>query len=358
MTTTPLDKLDDGQRDLVRSKVRALLQSSPAYDQLTPEDRRTLANGLVKVVAYLADPEVAAAAGAPTATGLADGVAELKGRLAKDPRRAQQGFKASAGREGAEIYKQLTSAVDFPDFVAGLIDGVFNSIVDASIRQMDAYAQLLAQVSKSVDEFAKDNFTLNQGRDYLAERFPNSLEVQIDQGAARLIPTEAGEDNELAEVRQALGVDGELDLGDEQSEAELARRAQLEMAKLRQKQLATMVLLGINRIVVTDGEINAKVVIDVKTSDKSKAKATASMLDDANVTSQTRAGWFSRTATQTAHKTLVTSASDETSESKAEAKAKLSGSVRVKFKSETFPLERVASQTELDAVNSHSKPAS
>lgn len=46
--------------------------------------------------------------------------------------------------------------VDFPAFVAELIRGVFDAIVDASLRQAEAYADLLKQVSEAVDEFLQD----------------------------------------------------------------------------------------------------------------------------------------------------------------------------------------------------------
>lgn len=352
-----LDNLDPQQQHVVRANVRGLLQESDAYAELDPEQRKQLANGLVNVVAYLSDPK--AGQDEPVAAALAEGdpsgAEKTFDRLAGEQDTAQKGFEASAGREGAELYEDMANAVDFPAFVAGLIDGVFNSIVKASIQQMEAYGQLLAQVAKSVDEFAKDNFTLNQGRDWLAGRFPNQLSIDTAGPSPRLVPTDAGEESGLADVRQTLGIESDVDLDDETSEAELARRAQLEMARLRQKQLATMVLMGINRIVVTDGLINAKVVIDVRTTDRAKRTATASAHDDKTTTrhSGSGGGWFSDgyELENEKHKTIVTSAVDDTSESMAEAKAKLTGEVRVNFKSETFPLDKLASQTQLESVN-------
>lgn len=40
---------------------------------------------------------------------------------------------------------------DFPDFVADLIGGVFEAVVDASIRQMEAYGDLLKDATSAVD---------------------------------------------------------------------------------------------------------------------------------------------------------------------------------------------------------------
>ena len=59
------------------------------------------------------------------------------------------------------------SQVDFPQFVAGLIEGTFQAIVDASIRQMEAYADLLASVASSVEQFISDNVKPESERDGL-----------------------------------------------------------------------------------------------------------------------------------------------------------------------------------------------
>jgi ribosome-binding factor A len=354
--SSALEKLDGAKQAVVRNRVKELLKDSDAFKQLNENQQRALANALVNVVAYLADPS--AGQGDDLASALTTqrtGAERLQDRMAAKQDIVQNEFSAAAGREGAEIYQDIANAVDFPDFVGGLIDGVFQSIVKASIQQMEAYGDLLAQVVKSVDEFARDNFTPNQGRDYLVERFPRSLQLSVQGGAPRLVPTEAGEENGLADVREALQLGDEIDLRDEESEQVLAQHAQLEMARLRQKQLATMVLMGINRIVVTDGLINAKVLIDVRTTDRATRTATAAMHDEKNTDRRhgNRGGWFSTAYDHTheRHKTLVTSATDDTSESRAETRASLTGEVRVNFKSETFPLERLASQTELGSVN-------
>ena len=46
--------------------------------------------------------------------------------------------------------------IEFPDFVGDLIDGVFNAIVEASIRQMEAFADLLAVVAAQIDQFTDE----------------------------------------------------------------------------------------------------------------------------------------------------------------------------------------------------------
>jgi hypothetical protein len=50
----------------------------------------------------------------------------------------------------------LVDDVDFPGFVADLIRGMFDAIVDATVAQAEAYAELLNEVSATVDEFLQD----------------------------------------------------------------------------------------------------------------------------------------------------------------------------------------------------------
>ncbi|HWB82127.1 MAG TPA: hypothetical protein VG755_44495 [Nannocystaceae bacterium] len=340
-----LTNLDPKQQSLVRTRVRGLLEKSDAYRKLPPDEQRTMAKSLVDTVAYLADPKAGQA---------------MPRALAQGDQGQQQGI-GDAARAGAQAYKDLTGAVDFPKFVSGLIDGVFNAIVTASIRQMEAYQKLLENVTKSVDGFAKDNFTLNQGRDSLVDRFPNLLQIDNSGGKPRLAPTEEGEETGLADVKQAMGMgkDEDIDLSDETSEKELARRGQLEMAKLRQKQLATMVLMGINRIVVTNGLINAKVIVDVKTKDTSHDEhVTATSSDDTRTgTKQSGGGWFSSEYKRDNYTTIVKSATEDKSsaDQSVETKAQLTGEVKINFKSETFPLDKLASQTDLEAVTERTK---
>jgi hypothetical protein len=48
------------------------------------------------------------------------------------------------------------AGVDFPPFVADLIKGTFEAITDASIQQLEDYAELLKNVAASVNEFAQE----------------------------------------------------------------------------------------------------------------------------------------------------------------------------------------------------------
>src|SRR5207248_1340777 len=110
--------------------------------------------------------------------GPANPIETAKERAASSPGNAGKDFVAGGVRQGVEQFGELVKKVDFPLFVAGLIQGVFKAIVDSSIQQMRAYGELLANVAKTVDQFAQDNITLNNTRDYLTARFPDDLAAE------------------------------------------------------------------------------------------------------------------------------------------------------------------------------------
>jgi hypothetical protein len=160
----------DNRSDLhghVEGEVLALLGRAPAYRELSDDTRARLAADMTKVGAFLADKD-----------WLTDPApASAAGDRADDP-------------PGLDLLRGLANEVDFPKFVSSLVKGVFQAIVDSSIQQMEAYAELMASVSQQLDAFIDDSGTASSAK---------------------------------APVRQ------------------------------RQQLLATMVLMGINRIVVTSG---------------------------------------------------------------------------------------------------------
>jgi hypothetical protein len=142
------------------------------------------------------------------------------------------------------------------------------------------------------------------------------------------------------------------------------------MARQRQQMLATMVLMGINRIVVTDGEIKATVTFDVSSHEAASSTLTGDTSDvqthrdtaSEHAYQYKRDLWGTEGSGSSRNRSAVntrvasaTSGLEEKSDAHMDAKAKLTGFVQVKFKSETFPLERLASATELQAVQENSK---
>jgi hypothetical protein len=379
--------LDDETLAAVRPQVRRLLESSPGFRAMSPEQQRDMARTMVRIASYMSNPDGLAkqeltpgrsllARGQSTSTRpmarAQDAVDAAKNKASdKIGTFAGADFQAGAVRQGVEQFKNLVGSVDFPSFVGGLIQNVFQAIVNASIQQMDAYGRLLKSVAQTVDQFAQDNISLNNARDWLIDKYPDQLGLDEEAaneegGQPRLAMKSEDGEAALAAINTELGIAQPVtDLSDAEQEGRLVMAARLQMARSRQQLLSSMVILGINRIVVTDGAINAKVVFDLKASDQAQRQARASLYDSqSSMNRNTTAagvnfGWgaaASVNVNEQRHVTTVASAVDETSESKAEVKAKLSGEVRVNFKSDYFPMEKLASPGMIAAIQGNSMP--
>lgn len=373
--------LDDATLSAVRPQVRALLEKSPAFRALPRAQQIDIAKTMVRVASYMSNPQglarqefenpLLAKDGAP-ARSLANAVDAAKGKASeKIGTSAGADFQGGALRDGTKAFKELVGSVDFPEFVGGLIQNVFQAIVTASIQQMNAYAEMLKSVAQTVDQFAQDNISLNNARDWLVERFPGQLGIDEsgadgEGGTPRIAVTGDDDQAVFAALNSTLQPQQPFtDLSDPEQETRLVTAARLQMARSRQQLLASMVLLGINRIVVTDGAINAKVVFDLKASDQAKREARASLYDTQMSSNRNTTvagahwGWggaASSNVNEQLHRTTVSSSVDESSESKAEVKAKLSGEVRVNFKSDYLPMEKMATPGMIASIQGNATP--
>lgn len=365
----------------VRPMVREMLTKIPAYSEMERAEQLQLANNMVKVLAYVDDPNgvvsdamadpitrAQARRKPPLAAAQADANEQTRQNLSKSPGFAGKDFVGGAAKEGTDQFVRLVNEVDFPSFVGGLIQNVFVVIVQTSIEQMRAYAELVANVAKSAEEYMNENIGVGQARDYLVDRFPDLLDVDVDEdGNSRLRQKDSDNEGGLTEIQQTMGMTGEPieDLSEEEQELRLVNAARLMMAKSRQQLLASMVMLGINRIVVTDGSITAKVKFDMRSTDQAKREYKASASDrqsQRNKNTSAFGGSFlgfgggSVNVNERSHVATVKTSVDEGSESKLDLSAKLQGEVRVNFKSDYLPLEKMATPEMIGAIQGNAAP--
>ena len=358
----------------VRPVVREMLTRIPAYQQMRPDEQSQLANNMVRLLAYIEDPNGVVSETAPVrpfATKKPDANEQTRQNLSGSPGFAGKDFVAGAAQQGTDQFVRLVTEVDFPTFVGGLINNVFRSIVETSIEQMRAYAELVANVAKSAEDYMNENIGVGQGRDYLAERFPDLLDLDLDdEGRSRLRLKADTEDPEvaLADIHNSMGMPGTppSEIEDDEQELRLVNAARLTMAKSRQQLLASMVMLGINRIVVTDGSIVAKVKFNMRATDEARRQYKASAYDrqtSRNKNVSAFGGHFlgfgggSVNINEQSHMATVSTAVDETSESKLDLTARLQGEVRVNFKSDYLPLEKMATPEMIGAIQGNAAPA-
>lgn len=396
--------------DAARVAVHDLLVKSDAFNAMTPQKRRDLANGLVQIATQLAEPggvRVPPHRMDPKVRALAE-TGMRRSASAGQNTNAEGQFTAQGAREGAAVAGALLQAVNFPEFVSGLIDGVFHSIVTSSIQQMEAYAKLVADVSKSLNQFRDENTTANQGRDHLVEQFPDVFQLTMDTcsfdadigagfgddtaapppGPRVTLQTNVDEKSAVDRINQSLPLDKPVTgLDDELVEAVLVPAARTQLASSRQQLLATMVMLGINRIVVTDGKIQAKVMYDFQARDNMQFRKSAQQFDygdqmittssgtfegegsqqrtgasraaDGSITGGTRsASYYSKGEYKnTAQPVLKLASASQTSiDASLQTKASLAGLVEVNFKSDYLPLDKLANPESIAAIQMNAQP--
>jgi hypothetical protein len=387
-----------------RQAVKNLLLRSDAFSRLPAETQQKIAQDTAEIAGYLAQPEGIPGNKLPSAAALADPDpnqthANYQENL-KQVNQVGSGFKAQAAREGAEVAGVLLAKVNFPTFVASLIEGVFHAIVHSSIEQMEAYGKLVASVAQTLNQFRDENVSDNQGRDQLVQQFPDLFQLGTSDGGDFMgsgsgqprvqLKDGVDEDDALQQVNSKLPTPVKsMDLSDDQNEGALVQSARTQLATSRQQLLATMVLMGINRIVVTDGKIQAKIMYDFQARDNSKSQRSAAAMDYAtdssgNVQStygsegtyetsqggsETSSGsdgtqdrktcdFYTKGQYKYTQQPIITamSTATEASESALQTKAQLSGLVDINFKSDYLPLDKMADSFQIGMIQNAAKP--
>jgi len=366
---------------LVGTQVRALLESSPAYHELSADKQERMRQDMEKIAAYSAalirdDWATSAQLGqvpvlrqqtvldlAPMRADDRDRTvsrAQANGTTKKDapPPTPFDQFDPRSVNAAAKLTRDTLNAIAFPTFVADLIKGTFQAIVDASIQQMEAYANLLANVAKTVDQFMADNISDNNARDYLAQSYPGHFQVDTSDGAPR-VKVRANADNlPKPDFRTQFNLPEDVSLDDDSVEQTLVPAARRQLAQQRHSLLSTMMLMGINRIVITNGRINAKMGFRIDAKDTGRAQ-TASDFDYTHESSSGGAGFmggfggiaggFSHTKNTVAY----VSSTKKDSSDEIDLQADLTGEIDLKFKSDYFPMERFAKPEMIALIQGH-----
>lgn len=343
-----------GPSPVVRSAVRALLSSSQEFHNLPPEERRAAAQAMVKVC--------------QTAVSLMqeEARAELDVKSARHPRAfataqgAGQDFSGVSASKVAGTTEQILNAVSFPRFVTDLINGVFRAIVDSNRQQMASYVDLIKNVAASLDGFTEMSLGQDQARQWLVDTFPGSF--QIENGAdADTPPEDRAEENANARVtlrdggsmpseaalRAALGLSPEESVPSGDPETALMPFARRAIARQRQQVLATMVMAGMQRIVIESGRINAamRFHIDTRSTAADESGSKFNLENQASV----KANYWGVAMEMKNTIGYVSTQKQQTTE-EMNTDLDLNSSVELIFKTDYLPLDRMASKGQVDRI--------
>ncbi|KRD41338.1 hypothetical protein ASE38_17175 [Cellulomonas sp. Root930] len=266
-------------RQDARVGVRELLSTERGFAALDDGTRRDLAGALARIgSAALDNADVEGQRSSPAVSrGLSAG----------------SEFSGVATDRLARTTRDTLDAVSFPRFVTELITGVFKAMNDSNQQQLTAFVDLIRNVAQTTEGFADSNVGVSGARQWLAERFPSSYviegaeedadaddltgldpderrerqaEIQAERDAStRLVLRPGSRPPSEAALRTALGVpEGDsIAAGDPEALLPLVRQT---LARNRQQLLATMVQMGLQRIVIESGRLNASMRFHIDTS--------------------------------------------------------------------------------------------
>ena len=304
-------------KDNARFKVREMLKDSRSFQALPIEDQKSLYLSLVQE--YIDKENGSNALARPFATD-----------SGKDM--GYKGYDPSFGQD-TKSFNDLVDSVDFPKFVADLLKAVFDANLKVMKTQTDSYIKLMKEATKSAADFikqVKDEESFARLAERKGDKYGVNMEKQADGSSKMVLTTPEGDNHDLEDAQVKKDILEE----------------KINMAKEHRAALREVLLMGVTRLVVNKGVIEAAVDFKITATRDSKAHH-----DDQNVNVTTvdmeygggllgglfggPSGSISSTNTNIQVNTSDKAAHDELS-------ALLHGKVNIEFKTDYFKLDNFA----------------
>lgn len=302
--------------ELARANAREVLKRSPVFQAMPVSEQRSLYLSLVQ---EYADKE-------RDRHGLARPFATDSGK-----EMGYEGYKAGF-QDDTRSFKELVDSVDFPKFVADLLKAVFDANLVVMKQQTDSYIKLMKEATKSSADFlkkVKDDDTFAKLAETKGDKYNVTTEKSPDGGQKLALVTPEGEKHDLedAEVKKDI------------------LEAKINMAKEHRAALREVLLMGVTRLVVEKGEIEAGVDFSINAT-----RASTAHHDDQNINVTTLETEFGgglgslfggpSASLQTTNTNIQVNTSDKKATD--DLSAKLHGKVNIKFKTDYFKLDNFA----------------
>jgi len=322
MTGATLTNVHQDAKAKARDNVRKVLQTSTSFAALPINEQKDLYMSLVQDEFH----KELARAGVRSPNGIERSMATDSG--------ADMGYKGydpSFGQD-TRAFKDLVQSVDFPKFVADLLKAVFDANLSVMKTQTDSYIKLMKEATKSSADFikqVKDDESFAKLAERKGDKYNVTTEKKPDGSSGLALTNPSGEkvDIEDAEVKKDI------------------LEEKINMAKEHRAALREVLLMGVTRLVVNKGVIEAGVDFEIHAHRDSKAHH-----DDQNINTTTvdmeyssplgglfggPSGSMSMTNTNIQVNTSDKQATDDLT-------AKLHGKVNIEFKTDYFKLDNFA----------------
>ena len=310
------DQNGNGLLSEARAQARLVLQNSDVFKAMNMDDQRNIYKSLVDE--YI-DKE-------NEKTGIARPLATDSGK--------DMGYKGyDPGFQGdTKAFNELVQSVDFPKFVADLLKAVFDANLKVMKTQTDSYIKLMKEATKSTADFikkVKDEESFAKLAESRSDKYNVTTEKQSDGSSKLALTNPQGEkvDHDDAIVKQHI------------------LEAKINMANEHRAALREVLLMGVTRLVVEKGEIEAGVEFSITAKRESKAHHDDQNINVTSATTQFDSplgGLFGGPSGSI--ETTNTNIQVNTSDKKAtdDLSAKLKGNVKIHFKTDYFKLDNFA----------------
>jgi hypothetical protein len=281
------------------------------------------------------------------------------------PRIAAAELPGATAARAMDVAKQVQD-LGFVEFTAGLINGTFDAIIGATIKQMQAYAELVADLAKTLTEFQAENISDAQVNAHLSNRYPDGkggTSIRSDYtftattaNVAEGVEAKTAKDNMLAVVNALVAETKKLNDGltleklpivetgplafkFTDAQISLIRKAiGATLASNMMEHLRAMAREGMARIVITDGSIRTKLTFNVTSTEEQKIQKDRYNRQSFRSNIRGSAGWgWGRVSASASYSNLSVNTVNESSLDKLTMSTEIVGEVNLKFKTETFP---------------------
>jgi hypothetical protein len=289
--------------------------------------------------------------------------------------------ESATGRAIDAVLKGQAVLDNFVDFTSGLVRNVFGTLVDSTMEQLEAYAELVASVSGSLQQYEQRTFPNLEGdtgdvikyiANYVRPTFADASWTTFSRAGAVYAPTTIKIDAaKLADFKaHYAGVVATVQVTGDSSAVEhtisdanvieaantmpAARLYAFTLAKFRKElkasydKLLILLKLGMQKLVITEGRIMTKMTFHVTASESDAQQSSSATTDYTVQTSHIggnlsgsvlkRAIGFqlggSRTKQSTAIKVNVV---NEQKTAVTTLDTDIMGAVELKFRSDYFP---------------------
>lgn len=233
---------------------------------------------------------------------------------------------------------QNVNDIQFPEFTAKLIDGVFKTLVASQVEQVQAYVELVKETSKALSVYINDTIDDISGEEIMSfvTKYLPTKPVPLPEGNISLTEDEVKSYKKATDVS---GYDSGIVITQSTAKADLLKVAAARLAANKYTILKQMLEMGLIRLVIKESEVETK--LQFSTFSYNHSDSSISNFSNKSKGFNVNAGFFGGVfgvAASAKYNSTSVSTNSSSSSSTDTTSLKIGGRVYIKFKSDYKPL--------------------